>query len=166
MLTETKTWDLRVTSKLLEFLSAIRISTESTESTESTKSKPRMKPYYWKLNQTDCEQLIRLLCDAYDVPIIPTYSCKNPTLLKKFKACGLCVSDPVSLRSEIYAFSRPHIKTIIHEVYHHIDFYYKSTRGKKVYDSSDYKQYAWTFAELMWNKMRADATTLSKKLTK
>lgn len=159
MFTETNTWDLRVTPKLLEFLSTIRISTESTE------SKPRMKPYYWKLNQTDCEQLIRILCEAYDVLILPTYSCKNPTLLKKFKACGLCVSDPVSLRSDIYAFARPHIKTVIHEVYHHIDFYYKSTRGKQVYDSSDSKQYAWTFAELVWNKMRADAT-LSKKQTK
>jgi hypothetical protein len=51
--------------------------------------------------------------------------------------------------SVIRIHPRGHIKTTIHEWYHHLDW---MTNGQ--YNSSDAKQYAWDFAERMFDVFR------------
>lgn len=96
--------------------------------------------YYWKLSVAEAETLIRLLCVLYDVPEYPSFSTGHVPELKARGACGLCSWRGHT--SDIYTFPRPHFKTVAHEVYHHIDFYYTRVYGRRTYNSSDSKRYA------------------------
>lgn len=131
------TWDIRITPELTAFLQMIR----------------KKGAYYWKLTNEESVRLIHILCEAYEVPEIPHYHTDNTQYLKAKKCCGLYCWRKSSDHSDIYTFPRPHFKTVAHEVYHHIDYYYRYGLQKKRYDSSDSKKYAWNFAEHLWTEL-------------
>lgn len=126
------TWDIRVSAELLSFFQTIR----------------KKGSYYWKLSNEECLQLIKILCTSYNVPCLPNFSTTNTAELRARRYCGLYCWLPCP---NIYTFPRPHFKTVAHEVYHHIDFYYRYGLRRRTYDSSDAKKYAWNFAERLWN---------------
>ena len=128
-------WDIRVNEELIEFFGRLRSK----------------GAYYWKLSRNEGEELIKLLCDAYGISHrIPNYIPNDFTILKRYNAIG--IYDSKTIKGTIYTYPRPHFKTLAHEVYHHIDYtYYKETK-RIVFDSSDDKQYAYKFAELLWQE--------------
>ena len=102
--------------------------------------------YYWKINLEQSEVLIRMLCNAYGIKEIPRLISDTPAL--KRKKCVGYYWAKCKDNYEINVFPRCHMKTVIHEVYHHIDY---MTKG--FYNSSDYKNYAWQFAELYFQTL-------------
>lgn len=126
------TWDIRVGADLLSYFLRLR----------------KKGNYYWKLSNDECLELIKILCASYNVPLVPVFSTTNTAELRQQGACGLCCWR--SGRADIYTYPRPHFKTVAHEGYHHIDFYYKYALRRRTYDSSDAKNYAWNFAERLW----------------
>ena len=131
------TWDIRVSDALKAFFLRIRAK----------------GAYYWKLSNEEATTLISILCTSYNVPAIPTFTTTNLGALKARRACGLC--EFVRGNSKISTYPRPHFKTVAHEVYHHIDFYYRYELRKPRYNSSDAKQHAWNFAEKLWKAVQA-----------
>lgn len=142
-------WDIRVHADLLSFFLRLR----------------KKGNYYWKLSNDECLELIRILCTSYNVPLLPHFSTAQIAELKRRGACGLCSWH--SGRADIYTYPRPHFKTVAHEVYHHIDFYYKYGLRRHTYDSSDAKKHAWNFAERLWaacvSAAKATGSTVAMK---
>jgi deoxyribonuclease-4 len=129
------TWDIRVTPALRSWFATLR-------------TKPA---YYWKLTIPEAETLIALLCDAYDVPKRPSFDPRNQRELKRRDCCGLCFVD-----GRIWTYPRPHLKTIAHETYHWIDFYFRHHHGGPPrYNSSDSKGYSYEFAQRLWDALTA-----------
>lgn len=102
--------------------------------------------YYWKINLEQSELLIKMLCNAYGIKEIPRLISDIPALKRKHCVGYYWARCPGNY--EINVFPRCHMKTVIHEVYHHIDY---MTKG--YYNSSDYKNYAWQFAELYFQTL-------------
>jgi len=102
--------------------------------------------YYWKINLEQSELLIKMLCNAYGIKEIPRLISDTPALKRKHCVGYYWARCPGNY--EINVFPRCHMKTVIHEVYHHIDY---MTKG--FYNSSDYKNYAWQFAELYFQTL-------------
>lgn len=131
------TWDVRVSEALVAYFA--RLQTKGA--------------YYWKLSNTEAFELIKILCTSYNVAAIPAFTTSNLGALKRWGACGLC--EYAHGNSRISTYPRPHFKTVAHEVYHHIDFYYRNVLRRPTYNSSDSKQHAWNFAERLWKAVTA-----------
>jgi deoxyribonuclease IV len=130
-------WDIRVTPALRAWFAALR-------------AKPA---YYWKLTTPEAETLIALLCDAYEVPTAnkPVFDPTHQRELRQRDCCGLCFLD-----GRIWTYPRPHLKTVAHETYHWIDFYYRHHHGGPPrYNSSDSKGYSYEFAQRLWDALTA-----------
>jgi hypothetical protein len=124
------TWDLFITTEIAEWYLELK----------------KKGAYYWKINLEQSELLIRMLCNAYKITVIPKLI-SDTNQLKRVKCVGFWKTNG---RGDftINVFPRCHMKTVIHEVYHHIDY---MTKG--YYNSSDYKNYAWQFAELYFQSL-------------
>lgn len=132
------TWDIRVNLELRAYFDTLR----------------KKGSYYWKLSNDEAIDLIRILCASYNVRMLPSFSTTNTAELKARSACGLC-SWRDGRGGAISTYPRPHFKTVAHEVYHHIDFYYRYGLRRPTYNSSDAKNHAWNFAERLWKALTA-----------
>jgi deoxyribonuclease IV len=140
-----RTWDIRVTPAIRAWFVTVR-------------QKPS---YFWKLTTSEAETLIALLCDAYEVPLRPRLETNHVRELRSRDCCGLCFLD-----GRIWTYPRAHIKTVAHETYHWIDFYFRHNLGKPRYNSSDTKGYSYAFAERFWVALRSpENLTLRPALT-
>lgn len=124
------TWDLFITKEIAEWYLELK----------------KKGAYYWKINLEQSGFLIRMLCNAYNVTVIPELI-SDTHQLKRANCVGFWRTDGRG-KYTINVFPRCHMKTVIHEVYHHIDY---MTKG--YYNSSDYKNYAWQFAELYFQSL-------------
>ena len=132
--TGERIWDIRVTPAIRAWFATLR-------------EKPA---YYWKLTTPEAEAFIALLCDAYDVPRRPELDTTHQRELRQKGLCGLSFLD-----GRIWTYPRPHIKTIAHETYHWIDFYFRHhTPGPARYNSSDSKGYSYGFADRLWDALK------------
>jgi hypothetical protein len=132
-------WDIRITPAIRTWFAATRQARTA---------------YYWKLTTSEAETLIALLCDAYEVPKRPRLETNHIRDLRSRDCCGLCFLD-----GRIWTYPRPHIKTVAHETYHWIDFYFRHhTAGPPKYNSSDTKGYSYAFAERFWTALREKLT--------
>jgi hypothetical protein len=124
------TWDLFITLEIAEWYLELK----------------KKGAYYWKINLEQSELLIKMLCNAYGIKEIPKLISDTAALKRKHCVGYYWARYPGNY--EINVFPRCHMKTVIHEVYHHIDY---MTKG--YYNSSDYKNYAWQFAELYFQSL-------------
>lgn len=129
-------WDIRINDDLRSYWSTLR----------------QKGAYYWKLSDDECIRLARIICDLYEVPCPKLEIGSDITQLKRYRACGLYVKSK-SGSGTVFTYRRPHFKTLVHELYHHIDFVYRYDRRNPLYDSSDRMNYAWNFAELVWKRL-------------
>ena len=103
---------------------------------------PRRTGYYFKVGREIAKEVLRILCDAYQIPApklgkIPKKSMEYAMYDYDTKTVLLC--------------GRNHLKSIFHEFYHHLD---NVTDGE--YNSSDRAggstSLAWIFADKLWVK--------------
>ena len=138
---QDNTWDIRPTEALVEFFRAIRTDEATGHS----------KPYYWKLQREDSQRLIELLCSAYEVPVPPKYSCDQRKRLQETHDFGM-FDEPTQT---VLTWPRPHFKTVAHETYHYIDYYFAKVRGEPRYNSSDDHFYGRLFGDKIWDALVA-----------
>ena len=116
--------------------------------------------YFWKLSPEECAEVNEILCKSYGV--VPAKLViggeKAIGLLKRYGACGLCCFYPSSITSTVYTYGRPHIKTLVHELYHHIDNIWKYRHNRPKYNSSDKLYNGHKFAEYIWNALHNKQT--------
>ena len=130
-------WDIRITDGLLAFFRDLRGPLGNS------------RPYYWKLQEEQSLELIRLLCEAYEVPELPSYSCREIRRLRETHNFGMF--DEMS--RAVLTWPRPHFKTVVHETYHYIDFYFAKVQGRPRYNSSDEHFYGRLFGDKIWDAL-------------
>ena len=134
-------WDLKVSKQMIYFYNT---------------TKKNGNNYFWNFNLEKAVQLVKILSESYSIRVPKVVS--NTKVLKELgkkywgttKLCGAYFND----NQTIYMRTRNHIKTIIHEFYHHLD---NMTNG--MYNSSDTKYYAHIFAEKMYTLIRSGKIT-------
>jgi hypothetical protein len=124
MLRASKQWDIRCPRALVKMF-------------------PVRRGYYYKVTREQAQQIVRILSSAYKIHP-PSISSKGPTQ----KCNGECWYLPLGM-SRIHIHARGHMKTVFHEWYHHLEH---ATKGK--YNSSDARQYAWEFADRLFDVFR------------
>ena len=97
----------------------------------------RSKPYYWMVNRDKALAVVRIMAKAYKIHM--------PKVIVNTKLdCNALYH-----KDKIHMHTRNHIKSIMHEFYHHLD---RCTHG--LYNSSDNKggksSLSWKFADLWW----------------
>jgi len=129
MIVESKEWDIRITTDMIDFYNKI---------------KREEGAYFYKLTLSNSKKIIELLCDAYLISY-PESIVVNVPFLRKNNCCGCYFFS----RSEIYLYPRTHILTPVHEFYHHLEV---MSGGK--YDSSDERNYASLFSHKLYDELR------------
>ena len=105
---------------------------------------PVRRGYYYKVDRAQAQRIVALLAAAYKVraPVVQPDRPSWPGANGEYQHGG-----------KIWVHTRGHMKTPIHEFYHHLDW---CTRGK--YDSNDRKggpsSLAWQFADMVFEKFR------------
>lgn len=126
-------------------------------------------PYYWKLNVLEAKDMVDLLADSYGVRPCRVRAFHSDSLGKRALAVpgaagGLngCYFPSMEV---MYIHGRAHIKTVVHEFYHHLD---NVTEGE--YDSDDHPDgshgrttkasLAWQFADRFWEALKTEKVGL------
>lgn len=139
MNTAISRWDVRVHPHTVDLLEGWRL-----------RQNGRSRPYWWKITPLQAEKLVEHLCRIYNVhspaiirlnaPVCRAFGYLNHRSIK-----GLYIVSS----EQIAVHARSHIKTVVHEFYHHLD---TVTDGK--YDSDDRRggasSLAWKFADRWW----------------
>jgi hypothetical protein len=131
MLKDTKTWDVRCPQTLADLF-------------------PNRTGYYFKIDRTQAQGVCSVLSVEYGIKC-PNISDQPPHGGNN----GEChyIGSGAKKQSVIYIHARGHIKTTIHEWYHHLDW---MTNGK--YNSSDRRggsdSLAWQFADRLFEVFR------------
>ena len=135
-----RTWDLKVSKEMIDFYNL---------------TKKNGNNYFWNFNREKAIQLVKILSETYQVsvPKVVTNTKHLNDYGKKWYGGGVCgmyyyKSQTIIMRT------RNHLKTIIHEFYHHLD---NMTNG--MYNSSDELRYAHMFAEKMYSLIRTGKIT-------
>lgn len=136
------TWDIRITDNLVRFFRGLRGGAEPGT---------RARPYYWKLQENQSLELISLLCEAYEVPELPRYSCRETRRLRETHNFGMFDE----MARSVLTWPRPHFKTVAHETYHYIDYYFAKIRGVPRYNSTDEFFYGRLFGDKLWDALVA-----------
>lgn len=119
-------------------------------------------PYYWKLNKQEAQDLCDLLAEEYNVssPIVRNFheDHMGQMALKVDGAKAGLNGCYFASQCVIYIHASAHIKTVVHEFYHHLDCV---TEGQ--YDSDDHPDgsggrttkvsLAWQFAARWWEQL-------------
>ena len=137
------TWDLRVTKDMVDFYN---------------KTKKEGNNYFWNFNLSSAITLFDLLSKAYQVNKPDLLSCTkkvnqigiNPLTGKRTRAYYEIDTKRITMRA------RNHIKTIIHEFYHHLD----NVTG--LYNSSDELCLANKYADKMYEILRKGIINYNK----
>lgn len=118
-------WDIRLSQRLIELCELII---------------RRRKAYWWKISVVQAQEIVNLLSEAYGIK-----PCRVSSPPPKDLKCIACYDPEYGIRT----YAQPHIKSVFHEWYHHLDFEtvhrYDSSDGHGGDDSK-----AWQFADLMW----------------
>ena len=128
------TWDIRITPAVRDWYAVHRV---------------KRPTQHWRTSAAEAAELIQHLCDAYEVPLLPTHVAGGPksaATLRKHNAHGLCCWHRPTNTCTIYTTPTPPLRILIHEVYHHIDFWWRYAADHPHYDSSDAAGYADEFA--------------------
>jgi len=145
MRVDTGKFELLVTPELVEFYHRIR-------ETRLTNH------HFFRLTIEQAQELARLMCAAYSITILPNVI-SEPKAQRAKKCRGFCALHNET-DSTIVISPRSHIKTVLHEIYHHIDW---MSKGK--YNSSDGMRYAHIFADLMYDEIRRGCGIKVKRQT-
>jgi hypothetical protein len=112
-------------------------------------------PYYWKLNVDEAQDLCDLLASSYGIhpPVVFAFN-KHPAG-PRVNAAGELRGCYLPYNNVILIHARAHVKTVVHEFYHHLDHV---TNG--MYDSDDHPDgsrghttsvsFGWQFADRFW----------------
>jgi hypothetical protein len=114
-------------------------------------------PYYWKLDVKEAQDFCDLLAESYKVtpPKVRSFTEEEGKRILKNVGNGKLNGCYFPTQRTMWIHSRAHIKTVVHEFYHHLD---SVTEGK--YDSDDHPDgsrgrttavsLAWQFADRFW----------------
>lgn len=119
-------------------------------------------PYYWKVNKAEAKDLCDLLAESYNVQPPQVKNFHDDSLGKRSLAVpgarGGLNGCYFPSQKTMYVHGRAHIKTVVHEFYHHLD---TVTEGQ--YDSDDHPDgsrgktssvsLAWQFADRFWRAL-------------
>lgn len=135
MLKSTKEWDIRVTDEIVA-----KVFSKDVLPWYRPDHKGRA---WYRCNAASAKVLADLICEAYGASRIAR--------VEQFKGKA-CYGWYNSRNETIGIRPASHIKTVIHEVYHHLDY------STGLYDSDDRRggstSLAWRFAELYWEALR------------
>lgn len=130
MLRANKSWDVRCPAALQRMF-----------------PKAKRSGYYYKVDRVQARKIVSILSRAYCVSV-PVVTEEHPVGCNGW--CESTYHAPAkAYYSKIAVHARGHMKTVFHEWYHHLD---AATLGK--YNSSDAKQYAWEFADRLFDALR------------
>src|SRR5229473_420450 len=92
-------------------------------------------PYYWKLDIHTAQWFVDYLTAEYEISSVRVAHMREyyEHIPKKLNG-GYVLSN---LEPMIIVHSRTHIKTVVHEFYHHLDFTFWVTNLWRKYSSSD-----------------------------
>lgn len=130
----TRSWDIRISKAFIHWYQKLKDN--------------RTNNYFYKLNISQSRELVGILARTYGV-VPPTVDI-NVKCLKKNNAVGMYwyLETPPHPAKMIYLYPRSHIKTVIHEFYHHLE------NVTRKYNSSDELKYAHMYADKMYDKLR------------
>jgi hypothetical protein len=139
-------WDIRVTPTLRAWFCSREVS---------------RKTHSWRISAAEAAELIQHVCAAYDVPLLPTHEAGSPAAraaLRKYNAHGLCRWHKPTNTCTIHTTRTPPLRILLHELYHHIDFWWRYAQGAPRYDSNDDAGYADEFADRLLTALKVTPT--------